>query len=96
MRKCHANTCPVGIATQDPELRAKFAGEPEAVVNYFFLVAEELRAIMASLGCRTVDDMVGRADLLEPDAGELVTMGGGGGDGGDGGGGGDVEGWWRG
>jgi len=67
MRKCHTNQCPVGIATQDPELRAKFAGEPEHVINYFFMVAEELREIMASLGFRTLDEMVGRADMLEMD-----------------------------
>lgn len=65
MRKCHLNTCPVGIATQDPELRAKFAGQPENVVNYLFMVAEEFREIMAELGFRTVNEMVGRCDLLE-------------------------------
>ena len=65
MRKCHLNTCPVGIATQDPALRAKFAGKPEAVVNYFFFVAEEMRQIMAKLGYRTVDEMVGRVERLE-------------------------------
>jgi glutamate synthase (NADPH/NADH) large chain len=65
MRKCHLNTCPVGIATQDPALRAKFKGQPEHVINFFFYVAEELREIMASLGFRTVDEMVGRVDLLE-------------------------------
>ncbi len=65
MRKCHLNTCPVGVATQDPELRKKFTGKPEYVVNYFFMVAEELRRIMARLGLRTVNEMVGRADLLE-------------------------------
>jgi glutamate synthase (NADPH/NADH) large chain len=65
MRKCHLNTCPVGIATQDPELRKKFSGSPDHVVNYFFMVAQELRLIMASLGLRTVNEMVGRADLLE-------------------------------
>jgi glutamate synthase domain-containing protein 2 len=65
MRKCHKNTCPVGIATQDPVLRAKFAGQPEHVVNYFFMVAEEAREIMANLGIRKLDDLVGRADLLE-------------------------------
>ncbi|MCY3811406.1 MAG: glutamate synthase large subunit [Gammaproteobacteria bacterium] len=68
MRKCHLNTCPVGIATQDPELRAKFTGAPEHVVNYFFMIAEELRQIMAKLGFRTVNDMIGRADALVPDA----------------------------
>jgi glutamate synthase (NADPH/NADH) large chain len=65
MRKCHLNTCPVGIATQDPELRKKFSGSPEYVVNYFFMVAEELRLIMAKLGIRTVKEMVGRVDLLK-------------------------------
>ncbi len=65
MRKCHLNTCPVGIATQDPELRKKFAGQPEHVVNYFFMLAEELREIMARLGFRTVNEMVGRVDRLE-------------------------------
>ena len=67
MRKCHLNTCPVGIATQDPELREKFNGSPDHVVNYFFMVAEELRQIMAKLGIRTVNQMVGRVDLLETD-----------------------------
>ncbi|MGD1043702.1 MAG: glutamate synthase large subunit [Bacteroidota bacterium] len=66
MRKCHLNTCPVGIATQDPALRAKFKGTPEHVINFFFFVAEELREIMAKLGFRTVDEMVGRVDMLEP------------------------------
>ncbi|MBN9660675.1 MAG: glutamate synthase large subunit [Acidobacteria bacterium] len=65
MRKCHLNTCPVGIATQDPKLRAKFTGTPEAVINFFFFVAEEMRQIMARLGFRTVDEMVGRVDRLE-------------------------------
>ncbi len=65
MRKCHLNTCPVGIATQDAELRKKFAGSPDHVVNYFFMVAEELRQIMASLGIRNVNDMIGRVDLLD-------------------------------
>jgi len=69
MRKCHLNTCPVGIATQDPVLRAKFTGKPEHVINYFFFVAEELREIMAKLGFRRVDDMVGRSDKLEMKAG---------------------------
>ena len=67
MRKCHLNTCPVGIATQDPDLRAKFAGAPEHVVNYFFLIAKELRQIMAKLGFRSVNAMVGRADALQAD-----------------------------
>jgi glutamate synthase domain-containing protein 2/glutamate synthase domain-containing protein 1/glutamate synthase domain-containing protein 3 len=67
MRACHLNTCPVGIATQDPELRKRFEGQPEHVVNFFFFVAEELRGIMASLGVRTVDDLIGRSDLLVAD-----------------------------
>lgn len=67
MRKCHLNTCPVGVATQDPELRRKFQGQPEHVINYFFLLAEGLREIMASLGLRSIEEMVGRADLLEKD-----------------------------
>jgi len=65
MRKCHLNTCPVGVATQDPVLRAKFQGRPEHVVNYFFFVAEEARQIMAQLGIRRFDDLIGRADLLD-------------------------------
>ena len=65
MRKCHLNTCPVGIATQNPALRSRFAGEPEHVVNYLFLVAEEMRALMARLGFRTVAEMVGRVDRLD-------------------------------
>jgi glutamate synthase domain-containing protein 2/glutamate synthase domain-containing protein 1/glutamate synthase domain-containing protein 3 len=65
MRKCHLNTCPVGVATQDPELRKKFAGKPEHVVNYFFLLAEELREIMAKLGFRTINEMVGRVDRID-------------------------------
>jgi glutamate synthase (NADPH/NADH) large chain/glutamate synthase (ferredoxin) len=65
MRKCHLNTCPVGVATQDPVLRAKFSGKPEHVVNYFFFIAEEVRQIMAQLGIRKFDDLVGRADLLD-------------------------------
>ena len=65
MRKCHLNTCPVGVATQDPVLRAKFQGKPEHVVNYFFFVAEEARQIMAQLGVRTFDELIGRADLLD-------------------------------
>jgi glutamate synthase (NADPH/NADH) large chain len=67
MRKCHLNTCPVGIATQDPVLRKKFAGKPEHVVNYLFMVAEEAREIMAQLGFRTLNEMVGRVDVLEID-----------------------------
>ncbi len=65
MRKCHLNTCPVGVATQDPVLRKKFSGKPEHVVNYFFFVAEEVRQIMAQLGIRKFDDMIGRSDLLD-------------------------------
>jgi glutamate synthase (NADPH/NADH) large chain len=71
MRKCHLNTCPVGIATQDPVLRKKFQGKPEHVVNYLFMVAEETREIMAELGFRTINEMVGRVDMLELD--ESVT-----------------------
>ncbi len=71
MRKCHLNTCPVGVATQDPVLRARFTGQPEHVINYFFFVAEELRAIMAELGFRTVGEMVGRVDCL--DTREAIT-----------------------
>ncbi|XP_051138191.1 glutamate synthase 1 [NADH], chloroplastic isoform X2 [Andrographis paniculata] len=67
MRKCHKNTCPVGIATQDPVLRAKFAGEPEHVINFFFMLAEEVREIMSQLGFRTLNEMVGRSDMLELD-----------------------------
>jgi glutamate synthase domain-containing protein 2/glutamate synthase domain-containing protein 3 len=65
MRVCHLNTCPVGVATQDPELRKKFTGKPEHVINFMFFVAEELRQIMAEMGFRTVNDMVGRSDMLE-------------------------------
>lgn len=64
MRRCHLNTCPVGIATQDPELRKKFAGTPEHVINFFYYIANEMRAIMAKLGFRTVNEMVGRAECL--------------------------------
>jgi glutamate synthase (NADPH/NADH) large chain/glutamate synthase (ferredoxin) len=67
MRACHLNTCPVGIATQDPELRKRFAGEPEHVVNFMFFVAEEARRIMARLGIRRFENLVGRVDLLEAD-----------------------------
>jgi len=69
MRKCHLNTCPVGVATQDPVLRKKFQGKPEHVVNYFFFVAEEVREIMAQLGIRKFDDLIGRSDLLDMRAG---------------------------
>ncbi len=65
MRKCHLNTCPVGIATQDKELRKKFSGDPEYVVNYLIMVAEEARGIMAKLGFRTINEMIGRTDVLE-------------------------------
>ncbi|GFY84088.1 NADH-dependent glutamate synthase 1 [Actinidia rufa] len=67
MRKCHKNTCPVGIATQDPVLREKFAGEPEHVINFFFMLAEEVREIMSQLGFRKINEMVGRSDMLELD-----------------------------
>ena len=66
MRKCHLNTCPVGIATQNPELRAKFTGQPQHVINYLFMVAEDARQIMAALGFATFNEMVGRADVLQP------------------------------
>jgi glutamate synthase (NADPH/NADH) large chain len=65
MRKCHLNTCPVGVATQDPVLRARFTGSPEHVITYFFMVAEELRAIMARLGFRKLNEMIGRVDRLD-------------------------------
>ncbi|HLG57335.1 MAG TPA: glutamate synthase large subunit [Vicinamibacterales bacterium] len=65
MRVCHLNTCPVGIATQDPELRRKFTGSPEMVQNFFTFIAEEVRELMAQLGFRTVDEMIGRADCLD-------------------------------
>nr|WP_255478885.1 glutamate synthase large subunit [Erythrobacter sp. EC-HK427] len=65
MRKCHLNTCPVGVATQNPELRKRFVGQPEHVINYFFFVAEELREIMAEMGFRTVEEMIGRVDRID-------------------------------
>jgi glutamate synthase (NADPH/NADH) large chain len=65
MRKCHLNTCPVGVATQDPELRKRFTGKPEHVINYFFFIAEEVRQLMARLGFRTVNAMIGQSDRLE-------------------------------
>jgi len=65
MRKCHLNTCPVGVATQDPELRAKFVGKPEDVVNYFMFVAQEAREIMAELGFKTFDELIGRTEMLD-------------------------------
>ncbi len=69
MRKCHLNTCPVGVATQDPTLRKRFSGQPEHVVNFFFFVAEEVRELMAQLGVRKFDELIGRADLLDMRAG---------------------------
>ncbi|MDD3354212.1 glutamate synthase-related protein [Zoogloea sp.] len=69
MRKCHLNTCPVGVATQDPVLRQRFSGQPEHVVNYFFFVAEEVRELMAQLGVRKFDELIGRADLLDMKSG---------------------------
>ncbi len=68
MRKCHLNTCPVGVATQDPELRKKFSGKPEHVVRYFFFVAEEVRELMAQLGIRKFEELIGRSDLLDKKA----------------------------
>ena len=65
MRVCHLNTCPVGVATQDPVLRKRFVGQPEHVINYFFFVAEEVREIMAELGYRTFDEMVGQMQMLD-------------------------------
>ena len=65
MRKCHLNTCPVGVATQDPALRAKFRGTPEHVINFFFYIAEQVRGYMAQMGFRTFDEMVGRVDMLD-------------------------------
>ena len=65
MRKCHLNTCPVGVATQDPDLRKLFSGKPEHIVNLFNFLAEELREIMADLGFRTINEMVGRAQFLK-------------------------------
>ena len=65
MRKCHLNTCPVGVATQDPVLRKRFTGQPEHVVNYFFFVAEEARQLMAQMGVRKIDELIGRTDLLD-------------------------------
>jgi glutamate synthase domain-containing protein 3 len=70
MRKCHLNTCPVGVATQDPELRKKFTGQPEHVTNYFFFVANELREILQGLGFTSVSELIGRTDLLEQIASE--------------------------
>ena len=64
MRKCHLNTCPVGVATQDPELRKKFEGKPEHVVNFFFMIAEQIRGFLARLGCRTFQEAIGRTEFL--------------------------------
>ena len=75
MRACHLNTCPVGIATQDPELRKRFQGKPEHVVNFFFFVAEEAREFMACSASRTFDDLIGRTDLLEADDGDRALEG---------------------
>ncbi len=66
LRKCHCNTCSVGIATQDPELRKRFAGKPEYIINYMKFVASEVREYMAEMGFRTIDEMIGRVDLLKP------------------------------
>ena len=68
MRVCHLNTCPVGVATQDPELRKKFTGKPEFVENFFRFIAQEVRELMAELGFRTIDEMIGRADCLDIEA----------------------------
>ena len=65
MRKCHLNTCPVGVATQDPVLRKRFAGQPEHVINFFFFVAEEVRELMAELGYRKFSDMIGQRQMLD-------------------------------
>ena len=65
MRKCHLNTCPVGVATQDPVLRKRFNGQPEHVINYFFFVAEEVRGIMADLGFSKFDEMIGQLEVLD-------------------------------
>ena len=65
MRKCHLNTCPVGVATQDPVLRKRFTGQPEHVINFFFFVAEEVRELMASMGYRTFDEMIGQMQMLD-------------------------------
>src|SRR4030095_5940873 len=65
MRACHLNTCPVGIATQDPTLRARFTGDPSQVVNFMEFIAQEVRELMAELGCRDFNELIGRSDLLE-------------------------------
>ena len=67
MRKCHLNTCPVGVATQDPVLRKRFKGLPEHIINFFFFIAEDVREIMASLGVRKFDDLVGKVEWLDKD-----------------------------
>ncbi len=69
MRKCHLNTCPVGVATQDPVLRKRFVGQPEHVINFFFFVAEEVRELMAKLGYRTFNEMVGQMQMLDTQQG---------------------------
>ena len=78
MRKCHLNTCPVGVTTQDPELRARFTGEPEHVINYLFMVAEEVRGILSRVGARSVDEIIGRTDLIDvavpPESGTLSKL----------------------
>ena len=75
MRKCHLNTCPVGVATQDPVLRKRFKGTPEHVINFFFFVAEEVREMMAAMGFRTLDEMIGQSDLLDKDAADRPLEG---------------------
>jgi glutamate synthase (NADPH/NADH) large chain len=75
MRKCHLNTCPVGVATQDPVLRKRFKGKPEHVINYFFFVAEEVREIMASLGYKTFNEMVGQMQMLDKDESDRALEG---------------------
>ena len=65
MRKCHLNTCPVGVATQDPVLRKRFTGQPEHVINFFFFVAEEVRELMAEMGYRTFNEMIGQMQMLD-------------------------------
>ena len=75
LRKCHLNTCSVGVATQDPELRRRFKGTPEALVNYFLMLTENIRKYMAKLGFRTVDEMVGRADMLRQRGDAVIPKG---------------------
>lgn len=75
MRKCHLNTCPVGICTQDPVLRKKFAGEPEHLINYLFLLAEDIRQILAKLGCTRLNDITGRTELLRVSLLKLLYIG---------------------